>query len=132
MLVGLWAQAEIATGILVGCLPVTPRFVQYFGPKIYKTLSFISRSTQKSDKNSGSKDRTRKKKGLSFLKPASIKHTLGLNSFPETWAHPFSTKVRLDDDLVTLDEYNTTTSSTASERHGTKRDDLERGATDLV
>ena len=41
---GLWTWAEITAGIVISCLPVVPRFFQYFGPKFYKSLSFGSSS----------------------------------------------------------------------------------------
>ena len=43
MLMGLWGWAEVATGIIVSCLPVMPRFIQHAGPKIYKTVSLRSK-----------------------------------------------------------------------------------------
>ena len=34
MFMGLWTWAEITTGILISCLPITPKFFQYAGPKV--------------------------------------------------------------------------------------------------
>ena len=48
-LMGLWGWAELATGIIVSCLPVMPKFIRHVGPKIYKTLSL--RSDYKVDNN---------------------------------------------------------------------------------
>ena len=31
---GLWTYAELATGVIVSCLPVIPKFFQYMGPRI--------------------------------------------------------------------------------------------------
>lgn len=39
-LMGLWGWAELTTGIIVGSLPVMPRFVQHVRPKFLKTFSF--------------------------------------------------------------------------------------------
>ena len=36
---GLWTLAEVATGVIVSCLPVLPRFFQDIGPKIYRAFS---------------------------------------------------------------------------------------------
>ncbi|KAL9068037.1 MAG: hypothetical protein Q9161_006482 [Pseudevernia consocians] len=48
-LMGLWGWAELATGTIVSCLPVMPRFIQHVGPKLHKT--FLSpRSNHKIDK----------------------------------------------------------------------------------
>ncbi|KAL9124965.1 MAG: hypothetical protein Q9175_008152 [Cornicularia normoerica] len=42
-LMGLWGWAELAIGIIVGCLPVMPKFIQQVGPKVLKSLSFRSK-----------------------------------------------------------------------------------------
>lgn len=34
VVLGLWANVEIALGIICGCLPIFPRFFQVFGPKV--------------------------------------------------------------------------------------------------
>ena len=36
---GLWTEAEIAIEIIVSCLPILPRFIQFIGPKIYGGFS---------------------------------------------------------------------------------------------
>ena len=33
---GLWTWAEIAVGIIVGCLPTLPRFFQHIGTKVHR------------------------------------------------------------------------------------------------
>ena len=38
-LMGLWGWAELATGIIVGCLPVMPKFIQHVGPRFSQSLS---------------------------------------------------------------------------------------------
>ena len=42
-LMGLWGWAELAIGIIVGCLPIMPKFIQQVGPKVLKSLSFRSK-----------------------------------------------------------------------------------------
>ena len=32
---GFWTWAELSIGIIVGCLPALPKFLQHVGPKIY-------------------------------------------------------------------------------------------------
>ena len=126
MIVGLWTDAELATGILVCCLPVTPRFFQHVGPKIYKTFSLGSRYGSKSGKKVGSKETDSRRKGWSFKKQTTLKHSLGLNSFPETWAARSSKPdIDPDNDYITLDNYNTTTP--LKTHLETKRGDLESG-----
>lgn len=36
---GLWTYAELATGVIISCLPVIPKFFQYIGPRIASTIS---------------------------------------------------------------------------------------------
>lgn len=100
-LMSLWAWAELAIGIIVGCLPVMPRFFQHIGPKVYKTLSF------------GSKNEISPAHGLKV-----IHKTANANAFTKI-QRPFATYVRpsvsgsltgtyspqtqLHDDYLTLD-----------------------------
>ena len=35
---GLWTYAELATGVIVSCLPVIPKFFQHVGPRILATI----------------------------------------------------------------------------------------------
>ncbi len=35
---GLWTYAELATGVVVSCLPVIPKFFQHIGPRISATI----------------------------------------------------------------------------------------------
>ena len=43
MFMGLWTWAEITTGIIISCLPITPKFFQYFGPKVRHMFPASSR-----------------------------------------------------------------------------------------
>lgn len=45
VVMGLGATAELSIGVVVSCLPVLPRFVRHFGPKITRSFSFHSTST---------------------------------------------------------------------------------------
>ncbi|KAL9004004.1 MAG: hypothetical protein Q9188_003166, partial [Gyalolechia gomerana] len=38
IIMGQWIWGEMAAGILIGCLPVMPRFFQHIGPKVYTSL----------------------------------------------------------------------------------------------
>ena len=40
--VGLWATAELATGFIISCLPVIPKFFQHMWPKVSRALSVLS------------------------------------------------------------------------------------------
>ena len=48
-LMGLWGWAELAIGIIVGCLPVAPKFFQSVGPKVLNVFAFVSKSDVQSD-----------------------------------------------------------------------------------
>ena len=48
-LMGLWGWAELAIGIIVGCLPVTPKFFQHVGPKVLNVFASVSKSDVQSD-----------------------------------------------------------------------------------
>lgn len=39
IVVGFWTSAEMAVGIIVSCLPVLPRLIQYVGPRISSAFS---------------------------------------------------------------------------------------------
>lgn len=44
MFMGLWTWAEITTGIIISCLPVTPKFFRYAGPKVRHMFPVSTRS----------------------------------------------------------------------------------------
>ncbi len=35
---GFWSYAELATGVIISCLPVIPKFFQHVGPRISATI----------------------------------------------------------------------------------------------
>ena len=41
---GLWTWAEMSIGVLIACLPVTPKFVSFVGPKIQSIFSSIRKT----------------------------------------------------------------------------------------
>lgn len=45
LMMGLWTLAEVATGVIVSCLPILPRFFRYAGPKLYRAFSVGSKSS---------------------------------------------------------------------------------------
>ena len=48
---GLWTWAEMSIGVLIACLPVTPKFVSFVGPKIQSIFS--SKRKSRSSRTSG-------------------------------------------------------------------------------
>ena len=57
IIMGLWTLAELATGVIVCCAPVLPRFFRHTGPKIYHAFS----TTFRTGSLSGSAGLTREK-----------------------------------------------------------------------
>ncbi len=43
VVMGLWTLAEVATGVIVSCLPVLPRFFRDIGPKVHRAFSIGSK-----------------------------------------------------------------------------------------
>ena len=43
MFMGLWTWAEITTGIIISCLPITPKFFQNAGPKLRRVFPSSTR-----------------------------------------------------------------------------------------
>ena len=48
VLMGLWTLAEVATGVIVSCLPVLPRFFRHAGPTVYRVFSVKTKSSSSS------------------------------------------------------------------------------------
>lgn len=104
---GLWTEAEISTGIIISCLPVIPKFIRHFGPKVYGSLLLRLKSTSNS-RYLG------KLKVTSQFELPSPKHALRSKA----------------SEYLTLNEYHTgpkDLNHPAEARLATARDDLERG-----
>ena len=67
MIMGLWTGAELTSGIIVSCLPVTPRFFQYLGPKVHGVFSdlFSSSAGSESRLTMGSQSESRRNQNQS-------------------------------------------------------------------
>lgn len=85
-LMGFWSYAELSVGIVCACLPVSPRFFQFIGPK----LSKLSRSGS----SVGSI------LGWSRVKRRSAKESWGSDDSSEMWGrkNPNRKHVKLRDD----------------------------------
>ena len=55
MILGLWTGAELTSGIIVSCLPVTPRFFRYLSPKVHGIFYYNFSLGSKSRVTTGSK-----------------------------------------------------------------------------
>lgn len=88
----LWNSAEISIGIIVCCLPVSPRFFQFIGPKIYGTFS----AHKNNNVFTGSK--------RAFTK----------NSASATWADPYNARVQLKSESIALAQQTSRTTERES------------------
>ena len=76
VLMGLWTAAELATGFIISCLPVIPKFFQHMWPKVSRTLSVMSKPRKDSGIASAPVVPTEELQGSSKLKLPKIKNTL--------------------------------------------------------
>ncbi len=85
---GLWNYAEISIGIMVSCLPVSPRFFQFIGPKIYGTFTRLASETKVDSSLSPS---AFKQKNVS----TKFKRLVTRQSNSEAWDDPYGPQVQL-------------------------------------
>ena len=97
---GLWAWAELAIGIIVGCLPTLPKFFQHIGDKIYGSVSA-------SGPGRGSSPRidTSKKSVLAKVKRSFAKYGVGPSVF-DSWNDTYVPRTQLHDEYVILDGFD--------------------------
>ena len=124
-LMGLWGWAELAIGILVGCLPVAPRFFQHIGPRIFDVFAFVSKSEIQSDKSPtyGPKntDRIAKTYSSTKLQRPFARHNVGSN-ISKSFTDPNYSQTRLDSDHLhlTANEIDSTRSKFAIAHESTQ------------
>ena len=135
VVVGLWTWAEMTSGILVSCLPVTPRFFQHLGSKFSSSLTYrfapgsnigVNTETTGSKNKEGFNKQFKRHLNQS---PTSIKNS-------NTYNNTYQSQVPQYGEYITLGEYDKTMpiGSANSERkllptrsHSTEQDDLEVG-----
>ena len=127
----LWTFAELATGFIISCLPVIPKFFQHVYPKVSRALGGISKSKKDSEIE------------LARVVPAEeLERNLGIKlpSFKKTFASVFSYTEKDDDQTQPEGEYAilseevvvprpeaaTELSQLPAARLATRRYDLER------
>lgn len=149
---GFWTYAEIAIGTIVSCMPVLPKFLRHFSPKIHATFA----SKSKSKPGSSSNPRQAKPQSpVAIEKPGSSAKSSSEKPFftkgggrgetgvLQIWneAYQPSAAVEVKGEYVTLDEYDAvlprkdTASESAPRRAqgtATRRDDLESGTYDFA
>ena len=104
-LLGLWGWAECAIGIIVGCLPVAPKFFQHIGPKVLNIFAFVSKSDVQSDMSPthGPKATDEIPKIHSFTKSQRrfAEYNVGSN-ISASFTDPYYPQTRLDSDHLHL------------------------------
>ena len=122
MLVGIWAWAEMAVGIIVSCLPIMPKFFQHFSPKVRRLLSLSIGTAER---------------GATGESYSSHKHqnpfnrNSGLTRIPDTIDESFDLATRDKAQGAMVKEYSIASPSdtvfTPEGRTATRREDLEIG-----
>ena len=130
MLVGIWAWAEMAVGIIVSCLPIMPKFFQHFSPRVRRLLS-LPIGTADCGGATGESYPSHKHQN-----PFSRRG--GRTRIPDVVDESFDLALRDKTQGATVKEYSITspvdTVFTPEGRTATKREDLEigRGGNDQV
>ena len=132
------AAAELAIGIIVGCLPIMPKFLQHANVKVSKALSFASKSTSKSRQESGQESKgqsdTPKANALISIKRSFAKYKAAAD-VTESWSDRYHSRTKIYGDYLTLAEFDAPSLQATEplqpwsrgEDTATGREDLEHG-----
>ena len=133
-LMGLWSWAELTIGIIVGCLPVLPKFIRHVGAKVSSTFSFTSKDGVSA--THGLINNIQPPKANAFTEvPRPFAEHVG-SSISESSTDTYSPQARLHEEYLTSDKYDSRSLSaitTHKPTHppsvviATRRDDLEYG-----
>ena len=126
--------AELAIGIIVGCLPVMPKLFQHACVKISKALSFASKSAIKSGQKSQGISNAPKANALASIKRAFAKYKAG-SDVTGSWGDLHLPRAEHHGEYLSLTDFGpsflqATDFLQPRSRDGdtvTKRDDLEYG-----
>ena len=133
------AVAELAIGIIVGCLPVMPKFLQHASAKLAKALSFASKPTIESRQEIGQESKgqknTPKASALTNIKRSFAKYKAGAD-VTDSWGDRHHSHAENHGDYLNLTELDApslqATASVQSWSRGggiaTRREDLEHGS----
>ena len=123
MLVGIWAWAEMAVGIIVSCLPIMPKFFQHFNPKVRKLLSVSIDTAERGGVTAKSYRSHRHQNPFS--------RSSGRTKIPDAADESFDLATTDKAQDATVKEYSITSPSdtvfTPEGRTATRREDLEKG-----
>ena len=104
-ILGMWAHAEIAIGIIVSCMPVLPKFFQHFAPIIRHSLSYVSKAGSKVKPRSLFSGSTAREKQSSKGSDTFASRST-VRGDRDSWINHISLKTLTTGDYITLDDYD--------------------------
>ena len=122
---GLWCTAELAVGIITGCLPTMPRFVQHAGPKLHSVFSSLE-SKRMSDSSRKFTSTTLSKIKAPFSKRSTGLSTSNADTSPYA-SQPHGEYCMLDEIGTWQHHAKRNSIPVPSGGAATRRDDLEYG-----
>ena len=96
VILGLWTLAEVATGVIVSCIPVLPRFFQDIGPKMFRVFSIGTKPSS----NPGSEN-------VQIMRRSSSPFPTSPDSIPTSARDMRIQKAQVNSNFTELEEYNT-------------------------
>ena len=133
-LMGLWGWAELTIGIIVGCLPVLPKFIHHIGATVSRTFS--STSEDGVSAAHGLINRNQPPKANAFTKiQRSFANHIG-SSISESSIDTYSPQALLHGEYLTSNKYDSLSLSAITTHEpthppsvviATRRDDLAYG-----
>ena len=128
---GLWSTAELAIGIITGCLSVMPRFIQHIGLRLHELFSV--QSTPASISGQDSRSKAFNSTTLTKIKIPFGRHSTALDT-PDadtsSYAQPHGEYCMLDDFRVPQHRADHDRIPAPGGGAATRRDDLEHGIKD--
>ena len=131
---GLWSWAELTIGIIVGCLPVLPKFIRHIGAKVCSTFSSTSKDGVSAAHGPIARKTLLKATAFTEIQRPFADH-VG-SSISESSTDTYSPQAQLHREYLTSDKYDSLSLNaitTHKPTHppsvviATRRDDLEYG-----
>ena len=122
------ASAELTIGIIVGSLPVMPKFLKHVSVNVSKALSFASKSAIKSAQELEGESNAPKANTMASIKRAFAKYKAG-SDVTGSWGDLHYPRAENHGEYLTLTEFEPSSLQPRSLGGGTatKREDLEYG-----